>query len=135
MLRLRNQQEAEELYLQLSDDEASFAELASKYSKGIEKNLNGLIGPISLGETNPVIAERLKISKPGQLWPPFCYQDWWLIIRLERNLPAVLDDKMRENIINMMYEEWINQQIFPLINQLRASSKESKTQDAGKNNS
>lgn len=135
LLRLRNQQEAEELYLQLSDDEASFAELASKYSKGIEKNLNGLIGPISLGETNPVIAERLKISKPGQLWPPFCYQDWWLIIRLERNLPAVLDDKMRENIINMMYEEWINQQIFPLINQLRASSKESKTQDAGKNNS
>ena len=69
------------------------------------------------------------------MWPPFCYQDWWLIIRLERNLPAVLDDKMRENIINMMYEEWINQQIFPLINQLRASSKESKTQDAGKNNS
>ena len=42
---------------------------------------------------------------------------------------------MRENIINMMYEEWINQQIFPLINQLRASNKEGKTQDAGKNNS
>ncbi len=126
LLRVKTQQEAEEFYLQLSDDEASFAELASRYSKGMEKDLNGLIGPISLGETNPEIAERLKVSKPGQLWPPFSSKDWWLIIRLEKNLPAVLDDRMREKIKNMMYEKWINDQIFPLINQLRNTNKESE---------
>tara|TARA_Y100000589_G_C27185147_1_gene642334 strand:+ start:234 stop:1013 length:780 start_codon:yes stop_codon:yes gene_type:complete len=129
LLRVKTQQEAEEFYLQLSDDEASFAELSSKFSKGMEKNLNGLIGPIPLGETNPEIAERLKVSKPGQLWPPFSCQGWWLIIRLEKNLPAVLDDKMRENIKNMMYEEWINSQIFPLINQLRNTNKKSEVTD------
>lgn len=119
LLRLKDRQEAEEIYLQLSDDDASFADLASKFSAGIEKNLNGLIGPIAIGDTNPAIAERLKISKPGQLWPPFSSQGWWLIIRLEKNLPAVLNDKMRDKIKNMMYEEWINKQIFPLINKLR----------------
>ena len=126
LIRLKTQNEAEELYLQLSDDDASFAELASRYSSGIEKNLNGLIGPIPLGDTNPAIAERLKISKPGQLWPPFSSSGWWLIIRLEKNLPAVLDDKMREKIKNMMYEEWINNQIFPLINQLRNTNNKSE---------
>ena len=126
LLRVETKQEAEEFYLQLSDDEASFAELSSKYSKGIEKNLNGLIGPISLGETNPEIAERLKISKSGQLWPPFLSQGWWIIIRLEKNLPAVLDDRMRVKIKDMMYEKWINKQIFPLINKLRENTKENK---------
>ena len=49
-----------------------------------------------------------------------------MIIRLEKNLPAVLDDKMREKIKNMMYEEWINNQIFPLVNQLRNTNNKSE---------
>tara|TARA_B100000212_G_scaffold53753_1_gene35323 strand:+ start:3357 stop:4112 length:756 start_codon:yes stop_codon:yes gene_type:complete len=129
LLRVETKQEAEEFYLQLEDDEASFAELSSKYSKGIEKNFNGLIGPISLGETNPEIAERLRISKSGQLWQPFLSQGWWIIIRLEKNFPAVLDDKMRVKIKDMMYEKWINKQIFPLINKLRENSKDNKVKD------
>ena len=33
---------------------------------------------------------------------------------------------MREKIKNMMYEEWINNQIFPLVNQLRNTNNKSE---------
>ena len=60
--------------MQLEEKEASFADLVSQYSIGSEKNFNGIIGPVELGRLEPALRERLKISKNGQLWPPFRIQ-------------------------------------------------------------
>ena len=37
---------ARELYLQIAGNEASFAELASRFSEGRERNTNGIVGPV-----------------------------------------------------------------------------------------
>ena len=93
--------------MRLKEEEATFSELSSEFSEGIENVLNGLIGPIELGQVNPIIAERLKSSNPGQLWPPFELENWWVLLKLERFMPATLNESMRNRLINEMYESWI----------------------------
>ncbi|QNI75798.1 peptidylprolyl isomerase [Synechococcus sp. MVIR-18-1] len=111
MIRSSERAKAYELYLRINEEEDTFADLASDYSEGVEKQLNGLIGPIELGRLNPEIAERLRISKKGQLWEPFEEQGWWVILRLERLLPAKLDEAMEERIINDLYNSWIQKEV------------------------
>ena len=109
--------------MRLKEEEATFSELSSEFSEGIENVLNGLIGPIELGQVNPMIAERLKSSNPGQLWPPFELENWWVLLRLERFMAASLNDAMRNRLINEMYESWILEKIKKTLDNLNKISK------------
>lgn len=111
LLRVRERAKAVELHLRLEEEEATFADLASTYSEGSEQQINGLIGPMELGRINPVLAERLRISTPGQLWPPFEAEGWWVLLRHERHLPAQLDQAMQQRLIHEMYELWMREQV------------------------
>lgn len=119
LLRVRERAKAVELHLRLREEEATFADLASTYSEGIEQQFNGLIGPMELGRINPVLAERLRISTPGQLWPPFEAEGWWVILRHERHLPAQLDQAMQQRLLSEMYEFWMREQVSAALVQLQ----------------
>ena len=54
VLRVKNKEQADELYIQLEEKESSFSDLVSLYSIGLEKNFNGIIGPIELGPIIPL---------------------------------------------------------------------------------
>ena len=111
LIRCSERAKANEIFLRLSEEESSFATLASQYSEGYEQQVNGLIGPLEIGRINPAIAERLRISKEGQVWEPFQEQQWWVILRLEKLIPARLDSDMRVRLIDALYEEWIKKQV------------------------
>ncbi len=119
VLRVKDRNQAVELFTQIEEKESSFAELVSLYSLGSEKDFNGIIGPVELGRLDENLRERLKISKNGQLWVPFEYKEHWLILRHEKSLPCKLDDNMKNKIRNLMYEEWINKKVLGLIDQIR----------------
>ena len=119
LLRVRERAKAVELHLRLQEEEATFADLASTYSEGIEHQFNGLFGPMELGRINPVLAERLRISTPGQLWPPFEAEGWWVILRHERHLPAQLDQAMQQRLLSEMYEFWMREQVSAALLQLQ----------------
>ena len=119
VLRVQDRNQATELFTQIEEKEASFSELVSSYSIGSEKNFNGIIGPVEYGRLDENLRERLKISKNGQLWPPFEFKGNWLVIRLEKNLPCKLDDNMKSKIRNSMYEEWVNKKVLGLLDQIR----------------
>jgi parvulin-like peptidyl-prolyl isomerase len=119
LLRVKEHAKAQELHLRLEEEEDTFSALASVYSEGVEQQLNGLIGPMELGRINPVLAERLRISTPGQLWPPFEAEGWWVILRHERNLPAQLDQPMRQRLRDEMYELWMREQVAAALAQLQ----------------
>ena len=119
LLRVRERAKAFELHLRLQEEEATFADLATTYSEGIEQQFNGLFGPMELGRINPELAERLRISSPGQLWPPFETDGWWVLLRLERHLPAQLDQTMQQRLLNEMYEFWIREQVSVALTQLQ----------------
>ena len=107
MIRTTDSSKAREFYLRIIEEEDSLSDIASEYSEGIEQQLNGLIGPVEFGRLNPAIAERLRISTPGQLWEPFQEDGWWILLRLEKLLPARLDALLTERIINDSYGTWL----------------------------
>jgi parvulin-like peptidyl-prolyl isomerase len=99
LLRLRNGELASELYLQIKEGEASFAELAQEFSEGPEKQSGGLVGPMPLTQPHPGLARLLQVSQPGQLWPPKALEGWWVIVRLEALHGAILDQAMQERLL------------------------------------
>ncbi len=53
----------------------------------------------------------LTVSKPGQLLPPTRLGDWFLVVRLEKFIPAVFDEAMRQKLLNQLFKQWLNEQI------------------------
>jgi parvulin-like peptidyl-prolyl isomerase len=102
---------AQEIYFRIQEGEESFSELAQKYSKGAEANTGGVIGPVSLSNLNPALAKILSISQPGKLWHPTRLEEWFAIVRLEKFLPAQLDEAMRRRLIDEMFETWLKEQM------------------------
>lgn len=110
LIRTKNQVLAQELYFRVAEAENSFAEIAREYSEGPEAKTGGLLGPVPLSQPHPAIAKLLSVSQPGQLWTPRPLAEWMVIIRLEKFMPAQLDESMRRYLINEMFETWLNEQ-------------------------
>lgn len=102
---------AQELYFRICEGEQSFAEIAREYSQGPEARTGGLLGPVPLSQPHPAIGKLLSVSQPNQLWPPRPLADWFVIIRLEKFIPARLDESMSRRLIDEMFENWIKEQL------------------------
>lgn len=111
LIRTKDQGLANELFFRIQEAEQSFANLAREHSQGPEAHTSGLIGPVPVNQPHPTIGKLLSISQPGQLWPPFALAEWFLIVRLEKFLPAQLDEPMRRRLINELFEKWLQEQI------------------------
>jgi hypothetical protein len=107
LLRVRDRSLAEELHQRLRDDGANFATLAARYSEGRERHSRGLIGPLPLTAAHPEISGRLRVGQPGQLWPPFAAKEYWVLLRLEQQLPARLNEATRSRMMEELFEAWL----------------------------
>lgn len=111
LIRLKDLGMAQELYFQIQEGEKSFSNVARMYSQGIEAHTGGLVGPTPLSQPHPVIARLLAVSQPGQLRPPTRLEEWVVIVRLEKFIPAQLDEPMRQHLINELFETWLKEQV------------------------
>ena len=109
LLRVRDAGLARELWIQLSEQEITFAELASRYSDGPEAQTKGVIGPVRLGAVEPQLAQRLRSLRAGELKAPEAMGGWSVLLRLEQLTPARLDSAMRETLLNEQFDSWIQQ--------------------------
>lgn len=111
LLRTPEQEVATELYFLIDAGEQSFAELAREYSTGPEAQTGGLIGPVELSKPHPTIAKILSLSQPGQLRSPIQLGEWFVILRLEKFIPAVLNDTLRQQLVDNLWENWLQEQV------------------------
>jgi parvulin-like peptidyl-prolyl isomerase len=111
LLRIRDGVAAREFYFRLKEGEQSFAELTQQYSQGAEAKTGGLIGPVAMTNSHPKLAQLIRTCQPGQLMPPIRIEDWWVIVRLEKFLPAQLDEPMRQRLLNELFATWLNNQL------------------------
>ncbi len=111
LIRTKDAGIAQELYFRIQAKEQSFAEVAREYSLGPESQTGGLQGPVELSVPHPALAKMLSVSQPGQLLPPTRLGEWIVIVRLEKFIPAVLDEPIRQQLLNNLFENWISQQI------------------------
>lgn len=111
LLRVSDQALAEELHQRLQEGEASFADLARLHSEGQERHSGGRIGPLPIVAAHAEIAARLRVGRAGQLWPPFQADRFWVLIQLEQQLPARLDQATYGRMLQELFETWIEQRI------------------------
>ena len=111
LIRTKDPGIAQELYFRIQAGEQSFAECAREYSQGPEAQTGGIIGPVELSMPHPDLAKMLSVSQLGQLWPPTRLGEWLVIVRLEKLLPAQLDEKMQEQLLNSLFEAWLSEQV------------------------
>lgn len=111
LMRTQDGALAQELYFRIREGEQSFAFLAQQYSHGAEVHTGGILGPIPLSQPHPSIRNLLSVSQPGQLWPPCIVSDWFVIVRLEKFLPAQFDASMQQYLLNELFETWVQEQV------------------------
>jgi parvulin-like peptidyl-prolyl isomerase len=114
LIRTKDKGIAEELYFRIQEREQTFAELAYEYSHGSEAQVGGIIGPVELGTIHPSLAHLFSISQPGQLWPPMPLEEWLLVVRLEKLIPAQLNQSMRQRLLHELFEAWLQEQLSQL---------------------
>ena len=107
LIRVKDPYLAQELYFRVQEGEQSFSEIAREYSQGPEAETGGLLGPVDLGVPHPALARMLLRSKPGELLPPSRLGDWVVVVRLEKYLPAQLDEVMRQRLLNELFDRWV----------------------------
>lgn len=121
LLRLRDAGLARELYLQIAAGESGFADLAAVHAEGPEKQTRGIIGPVSMSQAHPDLADRLRTAEPGVVLEPFQVLDWWLIVRLEQYTPATFDQATADAMSRELFEQWVDEQLELTLAELRSS--------------
>lgn len=116
LLRTQDQDISQELFFRISEGEQSFAELAQQYSEGTEAETGGLIGPVELGTLNAKLAALFHTSQIGQV-QTFGWGEWCMIVRLEKRVPAQLDDPMRDRLLQEKFDAWLQEQVQQLRDQ------------------
>lgn len=111
LIRVTELEVAQELFFRIQALEASFTDSAREYSQGQEAQTGGLIGPVELSMPHPTIAKMLSTSAPGELLSPTKLGEWYVILRLEKIIPAQLDETMRQHLLNHMFETWVAEEM------------------------
>ena len=100
-----------ELFVRIKEKECTIEEaqeMTEEAPKGFEKNTTT---PIALGDLAPALAEVLRVSQPGQLWPPRKAENGWILIQHKKTLPAVFNKSQKEALILELGEKWLSDQI------------------------
>ncbi len=66
---------------------------------------------MDLNTPHPTLAKMLSVAQLGEVLPPVQLGEWVVILRLEKLIPAQLDDGMRQQIINHLFETWLVEEI------------------------
>ena len=115
MIRLRDGDLAFELHQRLLEGESSFADLASRFSEGSERDSDGICGPVPFDQAHATVVEKLRGCQEGELLEPFFLVDIWLILRLQRWDGARLDDAMRNTMLEELFDQWMEQRMEQLL--------------------
>jgi parvulin-like peptidyl-prolyl isomerase len=119
LLRLQDEGLARELYFQLQDGEADFADLAAQHSEGPERATRGIVGPVPLTQAHPQLVERLRTAPIAQVQEPLHIERYWLLFRLESLTPASFDESMALQMSQELFEQWLEQAVETRLEQLR----------------
>ncbi len=111
LIRTKDVGIAQELYFRLQEQENSFTELAKTYSQGPEANTGGLIGPVELGSIHPKLAQMLSNSRSGQVLPLNRLGEWIVIARLEKLIPAQLNEQVSQRLLEEKFQAWLLEQM------------------------
>jgi hypothetical protein len=111
LLRCGSASRVAELALAIREGELDFAAAAIRWSEGPESAQGGRIGPISPEAGHPALNERLAHANEGDLIGPFPVGDMHVLLRLDTRISIRLDEAMQQQLIEELYQEWLQRQV------------------------
>lgn len=102
---------AQELYFRICAEPKIFSKLALNYSQGVEAFDGGKLAPTAISKLHPTIAKRVLCLKPGEISPLFTIDNFYLFVRLEQIIPAQFDERLRQVLLDELFEQWLQAQI------------------------
>ncbi|MCS5698765.1 peptidylprolyl isomerase [Cyanobium sp. FGCU-52] len=121
LMRLPHQGLAEELYLRLVDDDASFGDLAARHSLGEESLTRGIVGPIEVAQLQPSLRAVLRSLTVGEIHPPVLLDQSILLVRLEHRRPTSLNESLRHRLLQELLQPDLQVAIDGALKELRRS--------------
>lgn len=99
---------AHELFIRLKERECRFEELLCSIPANAPQGFpSGKHGPVPLQDLPEALFELLRVSKPGQVWPPKPAEGGWVILQLEELQPAVFDQSIKQSLALEMGDRWL----------------------------
>ena len=108
LLRVHDPGLARELWIRLEEREMSFPEAAAQFGQGPEARHLGVIGPLALRDIHPeLLRDQLRRLQPSEINPPMRLGDWFVLLRLEKLIPAVFNQATRHQLIQAQLEDFL----------------------------
>ena len=70
---------------------------------------SGKHGPVALEMLPEALANILRVSSPGQVWPPREAEGGWVILQLEELQPAVFNQDLRQQFALELGDRWLRE--------------------------
>ena len=116
LLSVKDSDEAFELHQRLQEDEATPEELKPLSRIRQTSSLqSGFYGPQPISSSHPCLIPLLRVGHTGQLWPPFFQDGLWIIARLNQRNGVPLDDELYSELLDDLFERWLNERVSNLI--------------------
>ena len=114
IIKVRDKALADELYLRIKEKEATFEEIANKFSEGIEKYTNGYIGPISIKDIDNSISYLLKVGDENQIWQPKLIDNSWCILKLNKVLHSEFNLQLKLKLALELGDRLLNEKFYEI---------------------
>jgi len=109
---VEQQELAAELYSQLTEEEASFEELAEEYSLAEESVAGGMMGPVSKGTLPEELRAFVDAAIRGTVLQPLELEEKWCIFRVGKLLETSLENQQVQQILREeLFDKWLGEQI------------------------
>jgi hypothetical protein len=102
---------AQELYYQIDEQKHSIHKLAAAYSQHPTAIIGGIVGPIGLSQLSPIITENIAGVAPKQLSSIFKLDEDYILIRVERWLPAQYNEQTEQLLLDRLFSQWLQKQL------------------------
>lgn len=104
-----------ELFYAIKEGEMSFYDVAHKYTQDTElRRKGGYLGIVRRHDLKPEVSAAVFAATPPQILKPIVTSKGIHLILVEEIIQPQLDNKLRNQIMADLFDEWIKQQIEPV---------------------
>ena len=70
-----------------------------------------MMGAIGRGTMPDALRSAVDLAKPGELIGPLKIQDLWYLVRVEKFLSAALDEQLKQELEDELFEQWLEDKV------------------------
>jgi hypothetical protein len=102
---------AKDIAQQISQDPNKFESLAKEHSITNDKARNGLMGVVRKGTLPEILRTEIAQAEVGAIIGPLAIDNRHCLFRVEEILPATLDEPLKQELKNQLFEQWIQERL------------------------